>query len=101
MQSWQAYQNKYYDSTLRPKVKEAWKQYLSEVPEGQKLPKTLFEFRNQLVQKFYEDEMDDVKCEVKEHCLVMKAGKMASNANNKNGGMQMYVLFLTRVPSCY
>lgn len=99
VQSWQAYQNKYYDSTLRPKVEEAWKQYLSEIPEGQKSPKTLFEFRNQLVQKFYEDETDDVKREVEEHRLAMKAGKMASDANDKNGGMQMYVLLLARVPS--
>jgi hypothetical protein len=74
---------------------------LSEVHEGQKLPETLFKFRNQLVQKFYEDETDDVKHEVKEHHLMMKAGKMASDANDKNGGMQMYVLFLTRVPTCH
>jgi hypothetical protein len=97
VQSWQAYQNKYYNSTLRPKVEEAWKQYLSELPEGQ-TPKTLFEFRNQLVQKFYKDETNDVKREVEEHCLAMKAGKMASDSNDKNGGMQ---LFLARVPSCY
>lgn len=45
--------------------------------------------------------MDDVKCAVKEHHLAMKASKMASDANDKNGGMQMYILFLVRVPSCY
>ena len=99
VQSWQAYQNKYYDSTLRLKVEEAWKQYLSEIPKGQKSPKTLFEFRNQLVQKFDEDEMDDVKREVEEHRLAMKADKMASDANDKNEGMQMNVLLLARVPS--
>jgi hypothetical protein len=82
VQFWQAYQNKYYDSTLRSEVEEAWKQYLSELPEGQTL-KTLFKFRNQLVQKFYEDETDDVKREVEEHRLAMKASKMASDANNE------------------
>ena len=71
------------------------------LPKGQKLPKTLFEFRKQLAQKFYENDVDDVKHEVEKHCLVMKAGKMASDTNNKNGGMQIYVLFLTRFPSCY
>ncbi|KIL68679.1 hypothetical protein M378DRAFT_8154 [Amanita muscaria Koide BX008] len=32
MHPWQAYQNKFYDTKLRPKVDEAWKEYLDKVP---------------------------------------------------------------------
>jgi len=40
---------------------------LSEVPEGQKLEKTLFEIRNKLAQQLYEGETAEVKREVEEH----------------------------------
>jgi hypothetical protein len=97
MHPWQAYQNKYYDSKLRPIVEEAWEEYLSEFPEGEKPKKTLFEFRNQLVQKLYEDETDDIKQEVEEHRQMMKAGKTSPDVDEKNMALQMYVPFLARV----
>jgi hypothetical protein len=41
---------------LKEKIDEAWQQYLSEVPEGQKPKKTLFEIRNKLAQQLYKAE---------------------------------------------
>ena len=95
---WQAYQNKYYDTKLRPEVEKAWKQYLSEVPEGEK-PKSLFEFRNQLVQKLYEEKLDSIKEKIEKHCQAMKKGILTSDVNITNRGFQTCVSFLAQVRS--
>jgi hypothetical protein len=95
---WQAYQNKFYSTKLKPKVDEAWKEYLNQIPEGQKPGKTLFEIRNHVVQKLYEEETDEVKQEVEEHRKKMKAGKSASGVTERNKELQMYVKFLAKKP---
>jgi hypothetical protein len=95
---WQAYQNKFYSTKLKPKVEEVWEEYLNHVPEGQKPGKTLFEIRNQVVQKLYEEETDEVKQEVEEHRKKMKAGKAASDVTERNKELQMYVRFLAKKP---
>ena len=56
MQPWQAYLNKFQYTKLKEKIDEAWQQYLSEVPEGQKPEKTLFEIRNKVAQRLYQAE---------------------------------------------
>jgi hypothetical protein len=90
---WQAYQNKFYNTKLRPKVEEAWNEYLKQVPEGQKPKKTLFEIRNQVVRELYENETDEVKQEVEEHRKQMKAGKRGSDTAENNKAFQAYIPF--------
>lgn len=75
VQPWQAYLNKYHGSRLKEKVNDAWQEYLSTVPEGQRPEKTLFEIRNKLAQKLYEAEAAEVKQEVEEHRQKMKNGE--------------------------
>ena len=98
LQPWQAYQNKFYDTKLKHKVEESWKEYLGQFPKGQKPEKTLFEFRNQMVQKFYREETDEIKQEVEEHRQAMKASKMGSDVSDDNAKLQEYVPFLARLP---
>jgi len=61
MQPWQAYLNKFQNTKLKEKIDEAWQQYLSEVPEGQKLQKMLFKIWNRLAQELYKAETAEVK----------------------------------------
>lgn len=97
VQPWQAYQNKFYDAKLKPKVEEAWNRYLSEVPEGQKPAKTLFEVRNRVVRELYENETDEVKQEVEEHRKRMKADKLGLESID-NTTFQAYVPFVAEHP---
>lgn len=79
MHPWQAYLNKYQHTKLKPKIDNAWKEYLEGVPEDKKPEKTLFEIRNKLVQKLYEEESDKVKQEVEAHRNIMKDTKSTSH----------------------
>lgn len=67
MQPWQAYLNKFQNTKLKEKIDDAWKKYLSKVPEDGKPEKTLFEIRNKVAQEQYEAESADVKQEVEEY----------------------------------
>lgn len=98
LQPWQAYQNKFYETKLKHIVEESWSLYSGQFPKGQKPEKTLFEFRNQLVQKLYREETDEIKQEVEEHRQALKASKMASNVSDDNAKLQEYVPFLARLP---
>jgi hypothetical protein len=101
MQPWQAYQKKYYETKLKTKVDEAWEKHLSAVPEGDGR-KNRFDFRTQLVQRFYEDEPDCVKEEIEEYRQAIKSGTLTPDVNKKNMNLQMYVSFLaTPHVSCY
>lgn len=94
MQPWQAYLNKFQNTKLKEKIDETWQQYLSEVPEGQKPEKTLFEIRNKLARQMYEAETDEVKQEVEEHRKRMKANNEpeASDLAERNRSFQGYGL---------
>jgi hypothetical protein len=93
MQPWQAYLNKFQNTTLKEKINDAWQQYLSEVPEGQKPEKTLFEIRNKLAQQLYEAETAEVKWEVEDHCKSMKIDKEVSDLTERNRSFQGYDLY--------
>lgn len=92
MQLWQAYLNKFQHTKLKEKIDEAWQRYLSEVPEGQKPKKTLFEIRNKLAQQLYKAETAEVKHEVEEHRKIMRANKEASDFSEGNRSFQRYNL---------
>jgi hypothetical protein len=93
VQPWQAYLNKFQHTKLKEKVDEAWQQYLSEVPEGQKPEKTLFEIRNKLAQQLYKAETAEVKQAVEEHRKQMKDRKDVpdlANLERNNRSLQRY-----------
>lgn len=85
---WQAYLNKYQNTKLKQPIKDAWQEYLKGVPEGQKQEKTLFEIRNKLAQKLYNEESAEVKQEVEEHQKKMRESKSASEVE-QNRSFQM------------
>lgn len=74
VQPWQAYLNKYQNTKLKDKIDDAWQEYLSTVPTGQKPKKTIFEIRNKVAQEQYRAEEADVKQEVEKHREEMKYG---------------------------
>jgi hypothetical protein len=92
MQPWQAYLNKFQHTRLKEKVDKAWEQYLSEVPEGQKPEKTLFEIRNKLAQQLYEAETAEVKQEVEEYRKSMRVNKEVTDLTERNRSFQRYDL---------
>ncbi|KAH9955191.1 hypothetical protein BGW80DRAFT_1566314 [Lactifluus volemus] len=96
MQPWQAYLNKFQNTKLKEKIDKAWQQYLSEVPEGQKPEKTLFEIRNKLAQQLYEAETAEVKREVEEHRKSMRVNKEASDLAERNRSFQSSIDKLPR-----
>jgi hypothetical protein len=88
-QPWQAYLNKFQDSKLKPNIEEAWQQYLSGVPEGEKPKITQFEIQNNIARKLYEKETPEVKQEVQEHRLKMRdAGTMDTSTIDRNKSFQ-------------
>jgi len=48
---WQAYQNLFYESKLKPLVEKAWEECLSGCPEGSKPEKSRFAVKNELIQQ--------------------------------------------------
>ncbi|KIL55029.1 hypothetical protein M378DRAFT_18307 [Amanita muscaria Koide BX008] len=87
VQPWQAYLNKFQHTKLKEKIDEAWQKYLSEVPEGQKPEKSLFEIRNKLAQTLYEAETAEVRQEVEEHRKNMRSSNEVTSdvaARNKS-----------------
>ena len=91
MQPWQAYLNKFQYTKLKEKIDEAWQQYLSEVPEGQKSEKTLFEIRNKVAQWLYQAETAEVKQEVEKHGKKARANEVSDLAE-RNRSWQGYKL---------
>ena len=81
MHPWQAYLKKYGEMKLKHKVDEAWNQYLSDVPKGQKPEKTLFEIRNKVAQRQYEAKNAEVKLEIEEYHEKMKLMKVNNPSN--------------------
>jgi hypothetical protein len=88
VQPWQAYLNKYGDTTLKEKVEKAWQEYVSTVPEGQAPKKTLFEIRNRVAQEAYNAEEAIVKEEVEEHRQAMKSTSKKPNGGDRNKSFQ-------------
>ncbi|KAF8487814.1 hypothetical protein F5888DRAFT_1624159 [Russula emetica] len=91
MQPWQAYLNKFQNTTLKEKIDNAWQQYLSKVPEGQKPEKMLFEIRNKLAQELYKAETAEVKQEVKEYRKTMVVNREAPGLVERNKSFQRYI----------
>ena len=91
MQPWQAYLNKYQNTKLKDKIENAWQEYLSTVPEGQKLRKMLFEIRNRVAQEEYKVKEGVIKQEVEEDRQMMKHTPKTSNRRDKNKNFQVYV----------
>jgi hypothetical protein len=83
VQPWQAYLNKFQHTKLKDKIDDAWQQHLSEVPEGEKSEKTLFEIRNKLAQKLYAAETAEVKEEVEGHRKAMRDNNVDLDNANK------------------
>ncbi|KAI0245466.1 hypothetical protein BJV78DRAFT_1287779 [Lactifluus subvellereus] len=81
VQPWQAYLNKFQNTKLKEKIDEAWETYLSEVPEGQKPEKMLFEIRNKLAQQLYEAETAEVRWEVEEHRQKMRNSETSDDSD--------------------
>jgi ketol-acid reductoisomerase len=90
-QPWQAYLNKYRDLKLKPMIKNAWHDYLKDIPEGEQPKKMLFEVRNKLAQKLYEEETDEVKQEVEEHRLKMR-DVCTPDVDDQNKAFQRYCI---------
>jgi hypothetical protein len=88
VQPWQAYLNKYQNTTLKEKIENAWQDYLNTVPGGQKPEKTLFEIRNRVAQEMYKAEGASVKEDVEKHRQTMKHRTKTPNELDKNKSFQ-------------
>ena len=63
---WQAYQTLYYKEKLKPLVDAAYQTHLKSVPEDTK-PKSRFSIMNEIVQKAWAEETEEVKAIVEEY----------------------------------
>ena len=75
LQSWQAYQ-KLFSDELKPRVQLMWQDFLRENPGS---AKTLFQFRNEQMQVWYDESSPDVKKQVEEYRQHCKEGVVSGD----------------------
>jgi hypothetical protein len=80
---WQAYQMLYYKTKLKPLVDVTWAAYLATVPADTKPAKTRFAIMNEVVQKMFAKETEEVKKEVKEYCQKLKEEPVEDNQDKE------------------
>jgi hypothetical protein len=85
---WQAYQSLYYEKKLKALVESAWQEYLSSVPEGSTPKKTRFVVKNELIQRLYAQESDEVKEEVEEYRQKMRLGNVDREKEGRKEELQ-------------
>jgi len=90
MQPWQAFQKIYYESQLKSRFEEEWALYLEKVSDEKK---TQFEFRNECMQKWFEEADPEVKKEVEEFRSRLKEESLKELDDNdeRNEGYAKYV----------
>lgn len=89
LQPWQAYQNLYYSSKLKPLVDKAWEDYKAKFPVGVKPEKSRFVFGNEKVQSLYAVECQEVRELVEAHRQKLKEkGGTLSNSEEQNQSYQ-------------
>ena len=86
LRAWQAYQSLYYQTKLKPIVDAAYKAYLETVPPDTKPEKTCFAIMNQVVQKAFAEEMEEVKAEVEEYRQKVKEVSEVDTDNQDRDG---------------
>jgi hypothetical protein len=80
---WQAYQTLYYKTKLKPLVDVAWAAYLATVPADTKPAKTRFAIMNEVVQKTFAEETEEVKKEVEEYRRKLKEEPVEDNQDKE------------------
>ncbi|KIL55867.1 hypothetical protein M378DRAFT_17559 [Amanita muscaria Koide BX008] len=93
VQSWQAYENLYWETELKEKVAKEWEAYLAELPGGTN-PVKKFAFRNQLLRQWYDALSEGEKTCVEDHRQMMKADGN-TDEGDVNGAFQSAI---DRVP---
>jgi hypothetical protein len=80
---WQAYQMLYYKTKLKPLVDVVWAAYLATVPADMKPAKMRFAIMNEVVQKMFAEETEEVKKEIEEYCRKLKEEPIEDNQDKE------------------
>lgn len=95
LQPWQAYQNLFYNSKLKPLVESAWETYRAQFPMDTKPPKTRFAVMNELIQELYAAETKEVREQVEAH-----RQKLKEKVYTKENGEAQNQLYQRSVLTC-